>query len=570
LTPPEPQRWQIAPPAPPSHLAALSNYHPVIAQIFYHRGITDWEAAEKFLAREETETPFRLRGMSEAVARIRQALKRGERITVYGDYDTDGVTATALAVETLEALGAQVTPFIPTRGDAGYGLNRRALKRIACDGSTLVVTVDCGVRAFDELHYARGLGLDVIVTDHHTPGHTLPPVRAVINPKRVDCRYPFQDFSGVGLAFKLAQALLRAEKQVPLNKIRRDLREADLLDLVALGTVADLVPLVGENRSLVARGLQRLARTERPGLVHLMKLARVPPEQVDSVAIGFRLGPRINAAGRMSDPMIGFRLLVTSSENEAARTATELNELNRRRQELTTEMFDLALSQVDDPTENILIVADPRIPEGIMGLVASKLAERFYRPAVVIARSDEISRGSARSIAEFDITAALDQCSHRFVKHGGHAMAAGFTIKNHEIEPFRKEMAALAAQSLSDKELQPTLVVDAEIPLEEATRELRDALHQLEPFGYGNQAPVLVSRGVYVKGRHRVGGDGKHLRLYLSPPSRDSAWEAIAFGMGDWYDHLPAVIDVAYHLEVNHWNNREKLQLNVQDLRPAA
>jgi len=566
LTPPKPQRWQIAPQAPPSHLAALSDYHPVLVQLLYHRGIADREAVEKFLARNETETPF----MSEAVARIRQALKRGERITVYGDYDTDGVTATALAVEALKALGAQVTPFIPSRGGAGYGLNRRALKRIASDGSTLLVTVDCGVRAFDELHYARSLGLDVIVTDHHTPGHTLPPATAVINPKRSDCRYPFHEFSGVGLAFKLAQALFRAEKQVPLNRLQRDLQEADLLDLVALGTVADLVPLVGENRSLVARGLQRLGNTQRPGLLHLMRLARVPPQQVDSVAIAFRLGPRINAAGRLADPMIGFRLLLTSNEDEAVRTATELHELNRQRQELTAEMFALALNQVDDPKSNILIVADSRIREGIMGLVASKLAETFYRPAIVISRGEEISRGSARSIPEFDITRALDQCSHRFVKHGGHAMAAGFTIKNHEIEPFRQEMAAVANRSLGDIELQPTLVIDAEIALEEATRELHKALDQLEPFGYGNHAPVLASRGVHVKGRHRVGADGKHLRLSLSPANRDAVWEAIAFGMGDWFDYLPAVIDVAYHLEINHWSNREKLQLNVQDLRPAA
>ncbi len=570
MIPPAPKRWQVLSPSPASQTVTGTDIPSLLVQILYNRGITDTESMELFLTHEETAPPFQMGGMSEAVGRIRRAIKKSERIAVYGDYDADGVTATALMVETLSALGGRVTWHIPSRGDSGYGLNRPALDQIARNGVTLIVTVDCGVRALSELRYAARLGLDVIVTDHHTVGDTLPPAWAIINPKQSGCPYPFREFSGVGLAFKLAQGLLRAENQVPLKKRRRGLHEDDLLDLVALGTVADLVPLVGENRWLVAHGLERLRQTQRPGLQKLMQLAGVDPNHVDSEAVGYRLGPRINAAGRLASAATSLRLLITSDEEEAGQLAQELDELNRKRQKLTGEMVELALNKLGDTTADILIVEDRLIPEGLMGLVASSLVEVYYRPAIAISKGDEVSRGSARSIQEFHITEALDRCAHHFVRHGGHAMAAGFTIRNDELAPFRADIETLASRWLADQDLCPTLVVDAEIPLAEATPDLCAELRRLAPFGYGNQTPVLASSAVDVKSHFRVGAKGKHLKLYLANSDSGRTWEGIGFGLGDWNDTLPDRIDVAYHLEINRWNNEARLQLNIQDLRPAS
>jgi len=564
------------PPVPSSQLATFADLSPVLVQILYNRGITDRKNVNSFLASplqevqdDKASSPFRLRGMSEAVTRIRHALKKGERITVYGDYDADGISATALLVETISALGGHVTPYIPSRSDTGYGLCVQPLDQIAQSGTTLLITVDCGIRDVAEVRHATQIGLDVIVTDHHTVGDALPPALAIINPKQAGCKYPFRELCGAGVAFKLAQGLLRVENQVPINRRHRDIVEEDLLDLVALGTVADLVPLEGENRFLVARGLTQLRNTRRPGLQQLIQLAGLKQSLVNSEDISYRLGPRINAAGRLANPLDGYRLLVVSDEDEAEQLAAQLNALNRTRQEMTRQMVELALTKLDDSTADILIVHDEQFSEGLLGLVAGQLTDRFYRPAVAIVVGAETSRGSARSIPEFNITKALDACKHRLIRHGGHAMAGGFTVATEELFRFKADLEALATQLLTDRDLHPTLVIDADVSLEMATRDLCTELLKLAPFGYGNKVPVLASHAVHVSRHFRVGARGEHLKLQLSVPGTSSDWDAIAFRQGDWDDHLPSVIDVAYHLELNHWNNRERLQLNVQDLRPA-
>ncbi|MBC8262659.1 MAG: single-stranded-DNA-specific exonuclease RecJ [Anaerolineales bacterium] len=563
--------WQIAPPAPANHLARFPQLSPLIVQLLYNRGITAPLDVRDFLAGARPEdNPFRLKGMNEAVTRLRQAIRQGELVAIYGDFDADGVTATALLVETLSALGARVKPYIPHRVDEGYGLNTEALHQLASEGVKVVVTVDCGIRSIEEVNYGRKLGLDIIITDHHSVGEEVPPALAVINPKQPDCRYPFKDLAGVGVAFKLAQALLRANRQVPVAKGEVSVNEEDLLDLAALGTVADLAPLLGENRSLVKRGLERLNAAERLGLRAMIAQAGLKLGQIDAATIGFILGPRLNAAGRMDDAATSYELLTCRSPDQAANLAQELEELNRRRQRLTLEALERAQEQAPmaDESQKLLFVAGEDFPSGIVGLVAGRLTEEFYRPSLVVELGPEESRGSARSIPEFNITAALDQCSGLLVKYGGHAAAAGFTVANDNLEALQERLKELAAEQLEGVELTPTLLIDAEVELSEMDWATQALLTQLEPCGYANPAPLLLSRRAIVRDARAVGTDGGHLKLSLS--DGQARWGAIAFRQGQWAGQLPPHIDVVYSLEINEWRGEKQLQLNVKDLRPSA
>lgn len=577
---PQQKKWFVKPKVPASHLARLPHVDPLIVQLLYNRGVATPEAVEAFLKGEaRNDNPYELKGMSEAVFRIRRAIKRGEQIAVYGDYDADGVTATALMVRTLSALGANVRPYIPHRVDEGYGLNNEALAELKRAGCSLVVTVDCGVRSVQEVKVANRLGLDVIITDHHSVGPELPPALAVINPKRADCLYPFDDLSGVGLAYKLAQGLLRAHSKEPIHRdIRTDLQEEDLLELVALGTVSDLVPLLGENRALVQRGLERLNQTQHPGLQALLAQAGVKPGSVTSTAIGYFLGPRLNAAGRLESAMLSYELLQTQDVFKAASLARELDVLNARRQQLTAEAVEVARQRIEaEGADGYLhVVADPGFREGIVGLVAGKLVELYYRPALVVTLGEHLSKGSARSIEDFHITDALDQCAKEglLVRHGGHAMAAGFTVETAKLPRLKARLQELAAQELADKDLQPSLHIDAEVPLGDLDWATYGLLQQLEPTGYANQQPVLMSRRVQVRDAKQVGAGGAHLKLTVSDPAagprREVAWDAIAFNQGHWYGQLPRVVDLAYALDRNDWNGQPRLQLVVADLRPAS
>ncbi|MDH7485389.1 MAG: single-stranded-DNA-specific exonuclease RecJ [Anaerolineae bacterium] len=576
------KRWEVCPPLPDSLRARFPHLPPLVLQLLYNRGLTDPGEVETFLGgRLAFDNPFQLQGMHEAVARIRQAIARDEPIAVYGDFDADGVTATALLTQTLEALGARVQPYIPHRVDEGYGLHEGALTRLAHQGVRLVVTVDCGIRSVDEVAHARRLGLDVIVTDHHSLGRELPPAVAAINPKRQDCRYPFKELAGVGVAYKLAQALLRVE-----HSMRRrgapaiPLQEEELLDLVAVGTVADVVPLLGENRYLVQRGLERLNPPlpppagggrdypQRLGLRALMQKAGLKPGGVNAWAIGFLLGPRLNAAGRLESAMLSYDLLRSSDEKVGGELAQKLDELNHRRQKLTLETQERVRAQIEAEGDAFLhLVAGEDIPAGIAGLVAGRLAEELYRPMVVVERGEKFSRGSCRSIPEFDITAALDRCVHLLKRHGGHAAAAGFTVETENLPALKARLQEIAAEKLAAEELTPTLTIDAEIRLEELDWATYELLRQFEPCGYANPAPLLLSRGVQVRDHRRVGSEGKHLKLTLSDGRM--VWDGIAFQQGEWAGQMPERIDVAYTLEVNEWNDQLRLQLNVQDLRPS-
>jgi single-stranded-DNA-specific exonuclease len=568
---PHSKRWQVAPPALPSHIARFPDLAPITVQVLYNRGLTDPAEVSAFLDGEGGEAnPFILPGMSAAVTRLRRALRAGEPIVVYGDFDADGVTATALLVQTMRALGGHVRPYIPHRVDEGYGLHEEALAQLAHDGAHVVVTVDCGVRALDEVAHANRLGLEVIVTDHHSVGDELPHAVAVIDPKRTDSRYPFNELAGVGVAYKLAQALLLSHRQTPVTTQEVRLEEEDLVDLVALGTVADMVPLLGENRTLVHRGLARINQMERPGIEALCRQTGLKPGQVDATAIGYSLGPRLNAAGRLAHADVAYQLLATEYRTEAERLAGELDRLNRERQQLTREAQERArqLALVTTEDAPLLFAAAPDFLPGIVGLVASRLVDEFYRPAAVVQVGAEVSRGSCRSIEEFHVTRALDECRDLLVRHGGHAAAAGFTVTNENLDKLAARLQEIAAAQLAGVELAPVLSVDVEVELARMSWELQRELARLEPCGYANPHPLFLSRNVHLLGQRAVGNGGRHLKLTLS--DGQTRWDGIAFRQGEWAGKLPDRVDVVYHLEINEWNDRQRLQLNVQDVRPTG
>ena len=581
--PPTLKRWNIRPLVQPDFRARFPNLHPLLVQILHNRGVVDPEDVDAFLTgRVRFDDPLRLTGMTVAVERIRRAVREDEPVAVYGDFDADGVTSTVLLVQALRALGLRVTPYIPHRVDEGYGLNSGAMDKVAAWGARLVITVDCGVRSLEEVAYAQDLGMDVIVTDHHSIGHRpgheqeLPPALAVINPKQTGDVYPFKELAGVGLAFKLAQALFQAEREDPIAAVPLSLGETDLLDLVALGTVADVASLLGENRSLVQRGLIEINRARRPGVLAMLDEARLLPGRVDATTIGYVLGPRINAAGRLASAGIAYRLLTAPDAMSARAIATQLGELNRERQALTQRFLAVAKERIEGERGKryLYLIDDAQFEHGVVGLVAGRLAEEFYRPSLVARVDGESTRGSARSIPEFDITAALDECRDLLLRHGGHAAAAGFTVANERLPELRERLEGLATEQLAGRDLRPVLDIDVVTGLGELDWATQELLAQLEPCGSTNPQPVLASLGLEVVSQSPVGLDGQHLKLTVRDPrafgpASGQDWDAIAFRRGEWYGRLPRSVDLAYTLECNDFNGTRRLQLNVKDIRPA-
>lgn len=560
------KRWVLSETAPPELVAQLG-YSPVVATLLYQRGLRDPDAVAHFLAadyRSGLHNPLDMKGMPEASARIARAITEREPMAVYGDFDTDGVTAVTLLMQALTAMGGTIRPYIPHRVREGYGLNVEAVEQLAAEGVRLLITVDCGISNVAEVERARALGLDVIVTDHHHPPPVLPPALAVVNPKQPGCPYPYKQLVGVGIAFKLVQALVK-------QGLRMDLRGRDLLDVVALGTVTDMGPLDGENRVLVKAGLEAINATQRPGLQALIAAAGLVQGQVDSTAIGFMLGPRINAAGRLDDAVRAYDLLLADDFATAQRLAQELNQTNRQRQDLTKQVQAAAQAQAEAAgkhRQRIVVIAGEDYPAGVVGLVAGKLVEEWARPVLLIERGPEVSRGSARSVPGFNIVEALTACKDLFVRFGGHSMAAGFTIANEQLAELDTRLQALAAVQLTDEMLVPALSVDADVGLGEVHWDLFNELEQLEPFGQANPQPTLMSRGVQVMGAWAKGSDGQHLKLLLGKNGTRPI-EAMAWRLGHLAEPLRKHphIDVAYTLSVNNWNDTRSLQLTVKDLR---
>jgi single-stranded-DNA-specific exonuclease len=510
-----------------------------------------------------------MKGMTEAVAQIRQTIAAGECIAVYGDYDADGVTATALMTQSLRALEAEVRPYIPDRFEEGYGLNKQAIAELAEKGVALIVTVDCGIRSVEEVAYGNELGLKFIITDHHqiprdeAEQDVVPPAVAVLNPRQADCRYPFKDLAGVGVAFKLVQALRQTAADLP------ELQDENLLDLVAIGTVADMVPLVGENRMLVKEGLTYVNHPRRVGLQALIQQGGLKLGQITAGTIGFVIGPRLNAAGRLVHARMAYQLLSTHDSLQAQRLAMQLSQINTERQDMTHQFVDKARVQIlqGQTLAPLYLITDPEFNHGVVGLVASRLTDEFYRPMLVAQKGEVVTKGSGRSIPEFDITRALDKCAHLLVKYGGHAAAAGFTIENKNLERFRQRLIEIARQSFGAQPLQKVIFIDAEINLKGVNYQLVKDIQDLQPFGYSNPKPRFVSRQLLIRHQTLVGKERRHLKLKLFDGKR--TWDAIGFNMGLAWPSIPTstLVDVVYTLEFNTWNGRTNLQLNLKDLK---
>lgn len=564
------RRWQIRPPLPDDVLAqrhsvafpGRQDITTLLVQLLHNRGIDDPAEFEPFLAADESLTHYapRLPDMDKAVTRILRALLGDELIAVYGDFDADGITATALLMDGISKLDGRAVHYIPHRIDEGHGLNVPALKSLREMGASLVVTVDCGIREGLEMEAGQKLGLDFIITDHHETDGFPPQAVAAINPKRPDSTYPFTELAGVGVAFKLLQALFAATQ--------KEGEWEDFLDLVALGTVSDMVPLSGENRYLVRRGLEVLNRSQRIGVRELVRSAGLEMGRLDEQNIGYALGPRLNASGRMDHAVTSYELLMTASRTEARALAARLESNNSDRQRLTMEVWANAREQllhegVDAP---LLLVGGSVYPPGVVGVVAGKLADEFYRPAIVLQLDGDQARGSARSIPEFDILGALTECRDLLTRFGGHRQAAGFLMRRDGIEDLRRRLVEIAATELADVDLRPTITIDADIPLSAASGSVYRLISRLAPFGQGNPAPTFLSRNVKVLESRKVGINEDHLKLKLRDGA--TAWDAIAFNLAS--REMSSYLDIVYNLEQEDWNGRQLLRLNVIDFVPSS
>ncbi len=554
--------WKPAATVPDALRYEVRDVPPHILQVLYNRGLRSKDAIRQYFSPADQlalHDPFALKGLDVAVARLGAASRRGERVAVYGDFDVDGLCGAALLTHALADAGLQATVYIPRRLDEGYGLNMRAIGRLAEQGVTLLIAVDCGTSSVAEVAYARERGMDVIVADHHHVPDLLPCAAAILNPHQADCPYPFKELAGVGVAYKLAEGL----------RARGISHASDdhYLDLVAIGTVVDVAPLVGENRVLVQRGLAALNRGPRPGLAALLEIARLRPGAIDSGCLGYAIGPRLNAAGRLDDAAASYRLLTSRSVEEARPLAQRLEEQNLERQKLTETLLARARGDVAEQAQRVplLFVSGTEFAVGILGLVAGRLAEEFYRPAVVVEVGDDECRGSCRSIPEFHMAHALDQCRDLLLRHGGHAQAAGFTLRASRLDDLRQRLLAIAERELGDYPLEPTIRVDAAIPLALANWETLRWLKRMEPFGPGNATPIFHSSRVRVKRLLPLRND--HLRMVVTDGR--VSWDAIAFRQGSRGQTLSQgdVLDVVYSLEETIWGNERTLQLVIKDMR---
>ena len=565
----EQERWILARSAPAVVQQMSQYYDPLLAHVLVSRKLDTPDKAQAFLHPiAELADPFLYKGMRQAVDRILQAIADQETIVIYGDFDTDGVTSTCVMVTALEQLGARVSSHIPNRFDEGYGLNTDSLKSLQEQGADLIVTVDCGVRAVAEAAYAHEIGLDMIITDHHSVPDILPQAVAVVDAKQSDCTYPFKEHAGVGVAYSTARALYAAwnvshPQDAPLDA-------SELLDLAAVGTVADMVPLGGENRIMVQQGLKRIAERPRPGIAALIQVSGSKPTDIDASTIAFRLAPRLNAMGRLEHADTSFDLLRAKTPEEASELANQLDETNRQRQDMLSEQVNTAEKLVDPLTDQLFFAFDENFHEGIVGLVASRLMNHYYRPALVMRRGESETTGSARSVEGFHITQALEYCADLLVRFGGHAQAAGFTLENGNIEVFRQRLLAYADEHLTEEMLQPRILVDAIVDLPELNERSVAALTELEPCGTGNLPPVFASRGVRVEFARCVGADGRHLQMQLSQ-NNGARLKAIAFGLGELEGrpNQGDLIDIVYTPRINHWNGNTSVDLEIQTWRPT-
>ena len=552
-----------------TNLAAAINVAPIVARLLCQRGLSDPANATRFLnpSLDQLHDPMLLADMRVAVDRILGALERRERIAIHGDYDVDGITSTVILRRALELLGADVVHFIPERLRDGYGLQPAAIERLHADGVKLVVSVDCGIRGAEAAIRARELGVDLIITDHHEPDVALPPALAVINPKRHDCAYPDKYLAGVGVALKLVQALCRHSG--------RDAWLPGFVKIAAIGTLADVVPLVGENRVIAKLGLDLLTRgPHKVGLRSLIDVCGLTGKTIDSYHIGFMLAPRVNAAGRMSTPDIATRLLLAVDEaasDEVRELALQLDAENIRRQEEEAEILTAAKKIVQtDPevgSRSVLVVAGDGWHRGVIGIVASKLVDAFHRPAIVLSLENGVAHGSCRSIPRFDMLGSLERCAQLFVRFGGHTQAAGLTMDASRVSELRRAINDVADETLGPEDLMPRLRIDGDLSFRAITGPVAEGIVSLAPFGAGNPRPVFAARGVtIIDGPRKL--KERHLKMALKQEGR--IFRAIAWRAAERHDYLEAhkaALDVAFSLEQNQYNGETFVELTLADIR---
>ncbi|HEV8371310.1 MAG TPA: single-stranded-DNA-specific exonuclease RecJ [Pyrinomonadaceae bacterium] len=559
-------RWQDA--ARAASLARVLGVSPILATLLISRGYDDESAARSFLTPcyKQIHEPYLMLGMREAVARLQQAIDRDERILIYGDYDVDGTTGTAVLLRALKLLGARTGFHVPHRFTEGYGIQQAALEKAFHDGYRLVVSVDCGIRAHEPLYWARDNGLDVVITDHHLPDDNegAPPAFAVLNPNQAGCAYPDKNLAGVGVAFKLIHALFRERG--------RESQVAAFMKVVAIGTVADVAKLVGENRTIVALGLKDLAKASNPGLRALIEVAGCGDGKgMTAYDLGFRLGPRINAAGRMDAAKAVVELFDTRDADEARRLAIHLDTRNEERKLVQQQIIDLAVAELSgdkEPRSHVAVIAGVGWHRGVIGIAASKIAERINRPCVVFSIDGDIAHGSGRSIEAYHLLDGLTTCADLFEKFGGHSHAAGITIRPERIDQFRQRLNQHAASCLSDEDLEHSVTIDMELKANEVTFNLARELEKLEPYGAGNPRPVFWTRNlrclsepVVMKDRHlkmRVAGENNR-------PLEAVWWHCLESGRQT--PEIKGSIELAYTIETSVWNDEIKVQLSVQDMR---
>lgn len=565
------RRWKVREPklTLQKALSESLNISPLICQILINRGISDAEQVARFLSStlSDLRSPLEMKGMKEGVERVIYAVNKKEKIAIFGDYDVDGITATSILFLFLRSAGANVTYYIPERLKEGYGLNPDAVRKLSETEVTLLITVDCGISSKHEVALAKELGMDAIITDHHEIPDELPAAYAIINPKQPDCPFPFKHLAGVGVAFNMIIALRAALRDAGFWKTDEVPNLREYLDLVALGTVADVVPLVDENRIFVKYGLIELTESKKAGIIALKDVSGLKETAITSDLVGYRLAPRINAAGRVGKGEDGVRLLTSDNYAEALEIAKILDEGNKERQGLEEQIISEVRAMLDVQPSIInrrtIVLASEGWHPGVIGIVASRIADSFYKPTVLIAVKDGIGKGSARSIHAFMLYEGLKECSHLLEAFGGHDYAAGLTLKTGNIEKFRQEFERVASEKLSDADMIPEIVVDAGLDLKDVTEELVNELEKLAPFGEANREPLLCSNGLGVADCRVVGNN--HLKLKVR--QNDTTCDAIGFGMGNLDISRGVSLDTAFVPQINVWNGIKSIQLKLKDLK---
>jgi single-stranded-DNA-specific exonuclease len=562
-------RWVIT---QPEHAEAISNLMEVlnvpesIARLLAIRGISSFEDAKQFFrpTLNELHDPFLMKDMDRASERLSLAIRTNEKVLVYGDYDVDGTTATAIMYSFLKEFGVEVDYYIPHRFKEGYGINPEGIQYAHEIGANVIVSVDCGITAIEEAVEIKSLGMDLIICDHHTVGEQLPDAFAILDPKREDCGYPFDGLSGAGVGFKLVQATL-ARLGLPAQVAYK------YLDLLAISIASDIVPIIDENRILMWAGLDRLRTEPRIGIQALMNLIRLPHSELDTKKIVFSIGPRINAAGRMGDASAAVRLLIASDELEAKLMARELEGINAKRRDTDTTTMNEAVQQIEEQLNmdriSALVLFDANWHLGVIGIVASRLVDQYHRPAIMLSEVDGKIKGSARSIRGFNIYEAIRECEDLLEQFGGHEYAAGLTLKDGALQEFQKRMNSKAIEELSGSSFEAELLVDAELQLSDIDGKFWKLLHQFQPFGPANTKPIFVSNGLKVAGVPSIVGNG-HLKLRVQQGD-SPVFDAIGFNM---HEFMPKVRDgklfnIAYELEENTWNGNTALQLHLRDIQ---